>query len=277
MKVPPGQERFGIGAWTVEQYLADGAWGIVYRVSRTGGDSAPFALKVLKHLDPSPEIRSRFVQEARTMAKLSHPGIVHVHDAGVQNGMLWFVMDFQPGSSLKALLDDQGPMSCKDGLRVMLGLCDAVAYAHSNAVLHRDLKPDNIIMADGRRPILTDFGLAKDTQSTLNLTTEGQRIGTPLYMAPELLLEAEKATEQSEVYALGAILYQLLAGKVPFFAKSVMDLAELIENGKMTPLRKLCADAPKELEKLVVRALDKDPKKRPQSVIELADALRAIA
>lgn len=277
MKVPPGQERFGIGAWTVEQYLADGAWGIVYRVSRTGGDNAPFALKVLKHLDPSPEIRQRFVQEARTMAKLTHPGIVHVHDAGVQNGMLWFVMDFQPGPNLKSVLDDGGPMSVADGLRVMLRLCDSVAYAHSNAVLHRDLKPDNIIMADGREPILTDFGLAKDTQSTLNLTTEGQRIGTPLYMAPELLLEAEKATEQSEVYALGAILYQLLAGKVPFFAKSVIDLAELIEGGKMTPLRKLCPEAPKELEKLCQRALDKDPKKRPQSVAALRDALKALA
>jgi serine/threonine-protein kinase len=151
----------------------------------------------------------------------------------------------------------------------MGALCEAVAYAHSCAVLHRDLKPENVIMNEGRDPVLTDFGLAKDVQSSLNLTAEGQRIGTPLYMAPELLLDAEKATEQSEVYALGAMLYQVLTGEVPFFAKSVIDLADKIEKGDLVPLRKRCPDASKALEKLVVRALSKEPKKRPRSVEEL--------
>jgi eukaryotic-like serine/threonine-protein kinase len=198
---------------------------------------------------------------------------VHVHDAGVANGLLWFVMDFQPGPSLKKVLDDRGALPMAEGLGIMRRLCDAVAYAHDNAVLHRDLKPDNIIMARDTDPILTDFGLAKDVQSGMNLTMEGQRIGTPLYMAPELLLDAVKATAQSEVYALGAILYQVLTGKVPFFAKSVVDLAEKIEKGDMQPLRKLCPDASKDLEKLCARSLDKEPKRRPQKVTELRDAL----
>jgi hypothetical protein len=269
LKVPAGQERFPIGAWTVEQYLADGAWGLVYRVTRTGGDGTPFALKVLKHFEPSPEIRQRFVGEARTMAKLNHPNIVHVHDAGVAGGLLWFVMDFQPGKTLKDLLEDQGSLSLDEGLRIMDRLCDAVAYAHGQNVLHRDLKPENVIMSGGKEPVLTDFGLAKDSQSGMNLTVEGQRIGTPLYMAPELLLEAEKATPQSEVYALAAMTYQVLTGKVPFFAKSMVDLAELIEKGEMTPLRKHCPDAPKPLEKLLKSALDKTPAKRPQTVAAL--------
>lgn len=186
-------------------------------------------------------------------------------------------MDFLAGPTLKSVLEEQGALPCADGLRVLQRLCEAVAHAHGHGVLHRDLKPENVIMAGGRDPVLTDFGLAKDTQSTLNLTAEGQRIGTPLYMAPELLLDAEKATPQSEVYALGAILYQVLTGKVPFFAKSVIDLAELIETGKFTPLRELCAEASKGLEKLCTRALSKDPGKRPQSVDELRQELaRAI-
>ncbi len=272
LKVPPEQERFAVGAWTVEQYLADGAQGVVYRVTRQGGDATAFALKVLKQHEPKPEVRQRFVQEARTMAKLTHPGIVHVHDAGVASGLLWYVMDFLPGPTLKAVLEEQGALPCAEGLRVIARLCEAVAHAHGHGVLHRDLKPENVIVADGA-PVLTDFGLAKDTQSTLNLTAEGQRIGTPLYMAPELLLDAEKATPQSEVYALGAMLYQVLTGKVPFFAKSVIDLAELIESGKFTPLRELCAEASKGLEQLCARALHKDPSKRPQTVEELAREL----
>lgn len=276
LKVPPDQERFLIGAWTVEQYLADGAQGVVYRVSRQG-DATAFALKVLKQHEPKPEVRQRFIQEARTMAKLTHPGIVHVHDAGVANGLLWYVMDFLPGPTLKGVIDDRGALPCAEGLRVLSRLCEAVAHAHVHGVLHRDLKPENVIMADGREPVLTDFGLAKDTQSSLNLTAEGQRIGTPLYMAPELLLDAGKATPQSEVYALGAMLYQVLTGRVPFFAKSVIDLAELIEAGKFTPLRELCAEASKDLEKLCARALHKDPSKRPQSVEELRRELSRAA
>ncbi|MCW8139518.1 MAG: serine/threonine protein kinase, partial [Planctomycetota bacterium] len=268
LKVPEDQATFVVGAWTVEQYLADGAQGVVYRVTRPG-DPRPFALKVLKQHEPKPEVRQRFVREAQTMAKLTHPGIVHVHDAGVASGLLWFVMDFLPGPTLKGVLEEQERLPIAEGLRVMQRLCEAVAYAHGHGVLHRDLKPDNVIMAQGRDPVLTDFGLAKDTQSSMNLTAEGQRIGTPLYMAPELLLDAEVATPQSEVYALAAMLYQVLTGKVPFYAKSVIDLAELIEKGKFTPLREACPDAPKALEKLCARALHKDPGKRPQTVEEL--------
>ena len=273
LKVPPEQDRFPIGAWVVEDYVADGAWGVVYRVTHQGGDARPYALKVLKHLEPSPQIRQRFVQEARTMAKLSHPGIIHVHDAGVENGLVWFVMDFQPGPTLKEMIEDKGPFPFAEGVRVVRRLCEAVEYAHGQSILHRDLKPENVIMADGREPVLTDFGLAKDDQSSLNLTTEGQRIGTPFYMAPEMLIEAEKATPRSEVYALGAMLYQVLTGKVPFFAKSLVSLTKLVEKGKMTPLRELCPEAPKALEKLCARSLDKDPAKRPQTVKELREEL----
>lgn len=274
LKVPPDQDQFQVGAWTVERYLAEGAWGIVYQVKRAG-DDRPFAMKILKHLEPSPQVRQRFVLEAKTMAKLEHPGIVHVHDVGTAEGLVWFVMDFQPGKSLKDQLEEDGPMPLAEGLRVVVQLCDAVAYAHGQGIFHRDLKPENVIMAGGRDPVLTDFGLAKDAQSGLNLTTEGQRIGTPLYMAPEMLLEAEAATPQSEVYALGAITYQVLAGEVPYFAKSMADLASLIQKGKLTPLRQRCAAASKALEKTVEKALHKDPAKRHPTVAALRDELRA--
>ena len=139
--------------------------------------------------------------------------------------------------------------------------------------MHRDLKPDNVIMRDGREPVLTDFGLAKDNQSEMNLTREGQRIGTPLYMAPELLLDGGSATVQSEVYSLGAILYQCLTGKVPYFAKSMFDLADMIEKGNYVPLKKAAPDAPKSLEDLIKRSLDKEPTRRPVSVRDFATQL----
>jgi protein kinase-like protein len=273
LKIPEEQDRFPVGGWTVEEYLDAGNWGIVYRVSHQSGHPTPYALKVLKHFNPSEEIRQRFIQEARTMAKLSHPGIVHVHDAGVVNGLLWFVMDFMPGKNLGDFLEDQGALPFEEAGRIMGKLCEAVAYAHGQSILHRDLKPDNVILRDGKEPVLTDFGLAKDSQSEMNLTREGQRIGTPLYMAPELLLGGASATKQSEVYSLGAILYQCLTGKVPFFAKSMFDLADMIEKGDFVPLKKAAPKAPKSLGDLIKRSLNKDPDKRPESVQAFADQL----
>ncbi|MBL4846521.1 MAG: serine/threonine protein kinase [Planctomycetes bacterium] len=273
LKVPDHVERFPVGDWTVEEYLDAGNWGIVYRVSHQSGHPTPYALKVLKHFNPSEEIRQRFMQEARTMAKLSHPAIVHVHDAGVVNGLLWFVMDFMPGKNLKDYLDDKGALGSDEALRIMRQLSGAVSYAHEQSILHRDLKPDNVILRDNKDPVLTDFGLAKDSESEMNLTREGQRIGTPLYMAPELLLGGAAATKQSEVYSLGAMLYQCLTGKVPFFAKSMFDLADLNEKGSFVPLKKAAPKAPKSLNALIKSALDKDPDKRPDSVREFAQQL----
>jgi serine/threonine-protein kinase len=111
----------------------------------------------------------------------------------------------------------------------------------------------------------------------MNQTTEGQRIGTPFYMAPELLIDAQAATPASEVYALGAMLYQVLTGEVPFFAKSIIGLSKLVEKGKPPALRKLCPEASKELEKLCTRTLEKDPAKRPQTVAELRRELERAA
>ncbi len=277
LNVPPGQARFPIGAWLVEEYLDAGNYGIVYRVSRPGGDGRPFALKVLKQLNPSAEVRQRFVQEARTMAKLSHPGIVHVHDAGVAGGLLWFVMDFLQGKNLGQLLEARGRLGLGETLAVIGRLCKAVAYAHEQGILHRDLKPDNVILGPGQRPILTDFGLAKDTQSNLGLTQEGQRIGTPLYMAPELLLGTAAATVASEVYSLGAMLYQCLTGKVPFHASSLFELVEQIEAGDLPPLGEACPDATPELDALCRQALHKEPAERPASVADFAAELVRVA
>jgi predicted Ser/Thr protein kinase len=275
--VPPGQDRFPVGKWIVEEYLDAGSWGIVYRVTQNGGDpAAAFALKVLKQDNPSEEIKQRFVREARTMFKLKHPGIAHVHDAGTTQGLLWFVMDFLDGKNLKQMLEDGGALSVSETLRIMKRLCSAVSYAHKNEVLHRDLKPENVIMVGGKNPVLTDFGLAKEQKSTMNLTMEGQRIGTPLYMAPELLLDGSQASHQSEVYALGAMLYECITGQVPFKAKSILDLVELINAAKLEPFKKLAPQAPSALEKLCRRALDKEPSKRPASVNDLATELARV-
>jgi len=273
LEVPPGQERFPIGAWTVEEFVAMGGFGIVYRVTRQGGDATAYALKVLKELSPKPQVRQRFIQEARTMSRLRHPGIVRIHDAGVLEGLLWFVMDFLEGPNLDDVLEEQGPLPVLEARRIIGELCDAVAYAHEQRVLHRDLKPENVLLHGGTRPILTDFGLAKDHEAGLNLTTEGQRLGTPFYMAPEILIDAARATPQTEVYALGAMLYKVLTGDVPFEAKGVMRLIEKLEAGKVPSLRKACPDASRRLDKLCQRALHRKPAKRPQSVAEFAAEL----
>ena len=269
LKAPAAPAPFTVGAWLVQEYVDDGNFGIVYRVARQGGDGRAHALKLLKQFDPPEELRQRFIREARTLFKLQHPGIVRVHDAGVAGGLLWFVMDFMDGPDLGALLEERGSLGVPDALRIVRSLGAAVAYAHGQGILHRDLKPENVLMAGGREPVLTDFGLAKDEGSTMNLTQEGQRIGTPLYMAPELLLDASKANVQSEVYALGAILYQCLTGRPPYQAKSLFDLVDAIEQGGMAPVTKLCAGAPRALDALCKRALHKKPGKRPQTVAAL--------
>ena len=163
--VPPDQEQFTLGPWLTVKYLAAGNWGIVYQVTRLNGDGKSYALKLLKQMEGSEQVRKRFIQEARTMAKLRHPGICHVYDAGVVQGLPFFVMDYLEGPDLKAVFEE-GPLGVPRALQVLTKICDAVAYAHSEGILHRDLKPENVIMVGKSEPVLTDFGLAKDTQSS---------------------------------------------------------------------------------------------------------------
>ena len=132
-------------------------------------------------------------------------------------------------------------------------------------------------MVNGKDPILTDFGLAKDENSDSMLTQEGQRLGTPLFMAPELLLGSDSASELTEVYSLGAILYQLLTGQVPYQAKSMRKLMQAIEKGKATPPGKMVENIPKGLDKLTMRALHHKPEKRHQTAQELVDELVSFA
>lgn len=271
--VPPGQGCFEIGGWTVENSLGVGNFGIVYRVTR--GGQGPYALKVLKALNASEQVRQRFIQEARTMAKLRHPAIVHVHNAGVEKGLLWYAMELLRGPDLEQILLEQGKLPVAQTLDIMTRICDAVAYAHSQAVLHRDLKPENVIMAGGTRPYLTDFGLAKDFESEVSLTVDGQRIGTPLYMSLELLTDEDGATPRSEVYSLGAMLYQCLTGQPPYEANGIFELLQKLEQNDATPLTQLCPEAPQRLEAICRRALHKSPAERHQTVAELGADLAA--
>ena len=203
--------------------LAAGGMGIVY-LARDRTLKRKVALKVLLGRGLTPDELPRFELEARVVARLSHPNVVTIHASGVEAGKPWLAMEFIEGGSPKDRLKREGPPPPEEAARVSLALADALQHAHESAVLHRDIKPHNILLADGDRPLLTDFGLARDlSEARERLTRSGEVMGSPAYMAPEQANgELKNVGPATDIYGLGATLYELLTGRPPFKGKSLL-------------------------------------------------------
>ncbi len=209
----------------------------------------------------------RVMREARAAARLSHPGVITVHDIVHHKGVPTLVMEFVRGGSLGALIERRGRLSPERAAVIGFELLDAVGAAHAAGIVHRDLKPDNI-MIDGRRVIITDFGVASLADSTA-LTQAGTVLGTPLYMAPEQI-EGLPATGAADLWSIGATLYTAVEGETPFSAPTLASLFHAILNTPARPFRHAGA-----LEPLLSALLQKDPRLRP-SVTQAAEALRPL-
>ncbi|HWE24017.1 MAG TPA: serine/threonine-protein kinase, partial [Myxococcales bacterium] len=268
----------------IEDLIGQGGMGKVYRARHVALDRT-VVLKMLKpQLLEDPTLVGRFEREAKAASRLNHPNVIQVLDFGrLENeGTLYIVMEYVQGKDLRLVLRDEWPLAEERLCDIMAQVCSALGEAHVNNVIHRDLKPENI-MIEARRDQpdhvkVLDFGIAKilDTD-TPGLTRHDVVCGTPQYMAPEQAT-GSALDERSDLYALGIILYQMTTGHLPFDGANSMEVLTRHVNEAPIPPRQKQPDAPisEPMERLILRALEKDPAKRPQTAEQFREALLAV-
>jgi serine/threonine protein kinase len=261
------------GKYELLEEIGRGGMGVVFRARQTELDRLVAIKMILSSRLASADDVGRFHAEAKAAGSLRHPNIVAIHDAGEVHGQHFFAMDFVEGRSLSQALAG-GPFEPRQAAQCLATIGRAVQYLHEHQIIHRDLKPSNILLAPDGTPFVTDFGLAKALAFDSPHTQTGTMVGTLGYMAPEQTLgEAGTITPQSDVYSLGAILFELLTGRPPFQNASPFDtLMQVMEKDPPRP-RKLNRNVPLSLEWICLKCLEKQPRNRYESAAALVDDL----
>jgi serine/threonine protein kinase len=269
-------ERALAANYELDNELGRGGMGIVYRAR----DRRLKRLVAIKLLPPElafrSEIKTRFLREAETAAQLSHPNIVPIYSVDERDGLVYFVMALVEGPTLARRMYEDGQLPVDDVRRVLREVADALAYAHGRGVIHRDIKPDNILMdKESGRAMVTDFGIARAIQEGADsrLTATGVAIGTPAYMSPEQAAGDREIDGRTDLYALGVVAYQMLAGRLPFQAASTASMLMKHITERPTPLSQLRTDCPRDLEQAVMSLLEKEPANRLPNAAALVRAL----
>jgi tetratricopeptide (TPR) repeat protein len=273
-----------LGRYRLDALLGRGSFGSVWRAWDTElGRAVALKLPHAGRFADTPE-EERFLREARSTARLHHPGIVAVHDVGRDGDTVYMVSELVLGVSLEAWLKDGRP-TCTQVAELIASVAEALHYAHQQGVVHRDVKPSNILLAVGEQPPapgqpvpalcprVMDFGLAKREAGEALLTREGQLLGTPAYMSPEQIRDPRAVDGRSDVYSLGVVLYELLTGTLPFDGVTRMVLHQVLTE-EPRPLRRLNDRVPRDLETITLTCLAKDPARRYPTAQALADDLR---
>ncbi len=263
-----------VGGHVVERRLGEGGMGTVY-AARQEGTGALRALKVLD-LTAAPDRLARFQREAEAMARVDdHPHVVRVFGAGTDAGLAYLVLELVPGGDLASRFAEAGPLDPDVACGLVEPLCGALAHLHARGILHRDLKPQNVLLDADGRPRLADFGLAAITGAEA-LTRTGAIVGSPAYMAPEQVGGRAGVDARTDVYGLGAVLYELLTGRPPFGEGCLAQVLAQVMTEPPTPVRQLAPGVSQDLEAVCLRCLAKDPADRyPDPLALAADLARA--
>jgi serine/threonine-protein kinase len=261
-----------LGKYNVLGEIGRGGMAVVYRARQESLDR----IVAIKELDLSrssqdPKALERFQQEARASASLIHPSIITVHDFWERSQKAYIAMEFVEGLELKEALGMLGPVGPITASRIAISLCYALSYAHERGIIHRDIKPGNIMLAAQGSVKLADFGIALVSGSA-DLTTTGQIIGTPSYMSPEQI-RGEPLGPASEVFSLGAVIYEMVTGSKPFTGPSDVAVTHAIIHKRPVRIRKLSPKTPKRLVRVIMKCLRKRPSRRYATMDELATAL----
>lgn len=257
-------ERALTANYELDRELGRGGMGIVYR-AKDRRLKRMVAIKVLPpELGFRGEIKSRFLREAETAAQLSHPDIVPIYSVDEREGLVFFVMACVDGDTLAKRLVEHGPLPVDDARRILREVADALAYAHARGVIHRDIKPDNILLGEDGRAMVTDFGIARAIQEGADsrLTATGVAIGTPAYMSPEQAAGDREIDGRSDLYSLGIVAYQMLAGQLPFQASSTAAMLMKHISERPAPLDQVRPDVPPDLSAAIMMLLEKEPANR---------------
>ena len=276
----PSSLRDGLaGKYEIERELGRGGMATVYLAHDQRHDR-PVAIKVLDASESVALGIERFEREIKVLARLRHPFILPLHDSGEAAGSLFFVMSYIDGESLRARLDRDGPLQLEQALGIMQQIADALGYAHSENVVHRDVKPENILLSRHGHALLADFGIARGALlqhgADIDLTVEGVAIGTAAYMSPEQALGESGIDGRSDVYSLGCIVHEMLAGQPPFVGKTALSIVAQHVGAPAPSLKPLVAGLSPSIIAAVSRALAKEPGERFAAATDFANALLAV-
>lgn len=272
-----GLLQSALGAdYRIEKLIGEGGFGRVYAATdvRLGRD---VAIKVIRpELAGARAFLQRFRKEGTALAKFRHPGIVPIYDIRERDGLIYYVMPLIRGETLRERLEQYRSMPPKETQRILIELCDCLAATHREGIVHRDIKPDNIILEGYfKSALLMDFGIAKSIED-FTATVSGIMVGTPTYMSPEQASGDETLDHRSDIYSVGVLGYHMLTGRPPFVGST----SHAVISGHVTeppvPIRRLNPSVPKALADAVERCLAKDPAHRFQSAMELSEALQKV-
>jgi serine/threonine protein kinase len=273
----PDLTGHSLGRYHLTEQLGEGGMANVYKAYDTRLET-DVAVKIIRteNLAPSVYERSikRFTREAKALARLTHPNIVKVTDYGEYDGKPYLVMEYLSGKTLKQRLGK--PIPWHEAVKLLLPIAEALDFAHSCNMIHRDVKPSNILLTERGQPMLSDFGIAKilDLDETADLTGTGMGIGTPEYMAPEQW--TGKTTTQSDQYALGVVLYEMLTGRKPFTADTAAAILIKVTTEPLPRPSQVARDLPDEVEKLLLKAMAKNPSDRYTTMGDFANAMDSL-
>lgn len=267
--------RHMFGPYEIIETVGQGGMGVVYRAYDTTLKRV-VALKILRDdLREQPHLVARFKREAEAFASLNHPNIVHIYSVGRVGRIPYLAMECIDGTPLSRLLKTERRLPWQRALDIALEIAQALACAHRAGIIHRDIKPGNIIIGQDGHAYVTDFGIAKVLNAETQLTVDGARLGTPQYMSPERC-QSKETTASSDIYSLGILLYQMIAGRLPFQSDTPVALIQQIMVCAPPRLSSVCPGVPENVDRLVAYMIEKDPSARPQSAEYLCEIIERV-